>query len=105
MKIEIESAENGYIVTTHTRNYDLHDKPYSLDSTFVIECTDTDNESLDEQQTFHQLTQLVQDLFGVYNSKHNLTGFVSGVCSEHIRYDLTEQMKESLTNPQNDLGD
>ncbi len=35
----------------------------------------------------------------------NKIGYVSGVCSEHMRWEILETMEKSLENPKNDLGD
>ena len=39
----------------------------------------------------------LQDIFGINNSKHNSIGYINGLCSEHLRLEIQEQMKNSLT--------
>ncbi|WP_368029920.1 hypothetical protein [Arcobacter sp. s6] len=47
----------------------------------------------------------MQEIFGLNNSKHNSVGYINDICSEDKRWDFQEQIKQSLKNPKNDLGD
>ena len=101
MKLEIESVSNGYIITVPASEYDEIERKY------VVEEKDDDyaDNNIDEFNAFHELVLQLQDFFGVTNSKHNKIGYVSGVCSEDMRWDILETMEKSLENPKNDLGD
>ena len=35
----------------------------------------------------------------------NTIGYINDICSEHMRWEFQQQMKQSLENPKNDLGD
>ncbi len=56
-------------------------------------------------QTFSELTNTLQEVFEIYNSKHNKIGYINGLCSEDKRWNIKRTMEESLKNPKNDLGD
>ena len=101
MKLEIESVSNGYIITVPKSEYDEVERKY------VVEEGDNNSEDIriDEFKAFHELVLQLEDFFGVTNSKHNKIGYVSGVCSEHIRWEILETIERSLENPKNDLGD
>ncbi len=101
MKLEIESVSNGYVITVPKDDYNEVEKKY------VIEEKDDDyaDNDLDAFQAFHELVLQLEDFFGVTNSKHNKIGYVSGVCSEHMRWEILETMEKSLENPKNDSGD
>ncbi len=101
MKLEIESVSNGYVITVPKDDYNEVEKKY------VIEEKDDDyaDNDLDAFQAFHELVLQLEDFFGVINSKHNTIGYVSGICSESIRWDTLEAMEKSLEDPKNDLGD
>ena len=101
MKLEIESVSNGYVITVPKSEYD------EIEKKFVVEERDDSltDDNIDEFKAFHELVLQLQDFFGVMNSKHNKIGYVSGVCSEHMRWDIYETMEKSLKNPKNDLGD
>lgn len=75
MKLQIESASNGYIITIPVSEYSEVERQY------VIEEKEDDfaDDNKDE----------LQELFGVINSKHNKVGFVQGLCSEDQRWDIT----------------
>lgn len=101
MKLQIESASNDYIITIPVSEYSEVERKY------VIEEKEDDfaDDNKDEFQAFSDLVSMLQELFGVINSKHNKVGFVQGLCSEDQRWDITEMMEKSLENPKNDLGD
>jgi len=101
MKLEIESVSNGYIITVPKSEYDEIERKY------VVEEKDDSfaDDNIDEFKAFHELVSQLQDFFGVTNSKHRKIGYVSGVCSEHMRWEILETMEKSLENPKNDLGD
>lgn len=102
MKIEIENVSNGYIITIPA------DDDSKIEQKLVIEQKVDDissDENLDNFIAFNTLVENIQDILGVYNSKHHTVGFISGVCSEDKRWEFNEQIKESLNNPKNDLGD
>jgi len=101
MKLEIESVSNGYVITVPKSEYD------EVERKFVVEERDDDlsDNNIDEFKAFHELVLQLEDFFGVTNSKHNKIGYVSGVCSEHMRWEILETMEKSLENPKNDLGD
>ena len=82
MKIQIESASNGYIITIPPEDDD------GIDRKIVIQENESEDESLEEFGVFDSLVSQLQDIFGVYNSKHNKIGYVSGLCSEHIRWEI-----------------
>ena len=101
MKLEIESVSNGYIITVPKSEYDEIERKY-----VVAEKDDSfSDDNIDEFKAFHELVLQLEDFFGVTNSKHNKIGYVSGVCSEHMRWEILETMEKSLENPKNDLGD
>ena len=101
MKLEIESVSNGYVITVPVSEYN------EVERKFVVEEKDDDlsDNNIDKFKAFHELVSHLQDFFGVMNSKHNKIGYVSGVCSEHMRWKILETMEKSLENPKNDLGD
>ena len=101
MKLEIESVRNGYIITVPVSEYD------EVERKFVVEERDDSlaDDKIDEFRAFQELVLHLQDFFGIMNSKHNKIGYVSGVCSEDMRWEIHETMKKSLENPKNDLGD
>ncbi len=102
MKIEIETACNGYIITIPKEDDGIEQK-------IVIQKNEENEENFNESQaefeTFTNLVDQLQEILGVYNSKHNTVGYVNGLCSENIRWDIHEEMKKSLKNPKNDNGD
>jgi hypothetical protein len=98
MKLEIEAANNGYIITVPVSEYTEVEKKY------VIEEKD-ENDKRGEFEAFTKLVDNLSELFGVHNSKHNTIGHINGVCSEYERYDIIEVMEKSLENPKNDTGD
>ena len=101
MKLEIESVSNGYVITVPKSEYD------EIERKFVVEEKDNSlaDDNIDEFKAFHELVLHLEEFFGVINSKHNKIGYVSGVCSEHMRWEILETMEKSLENPKNDLGD
>jgi hypothetical protein len=103
MKIEIEKVHNGYVVVLPKDEYN----EVAVRRKFVVqdEVNDSKDESVIAFQTFSELVNTLQEVFEVYNSKHNIIGYINGLCSEEKRWDIGEVMKESLKNPKNDLGD
>ena len=102
MKIEIEKVNNGYIIIMPKQEYEEID----IRKKFVVqEKEDNPDEDVIEFQTFVELVDMLQDIFEIYNSKHNKIGLINGLCSEDKRWDIQQLMKESLKNPKNDLGD
>jgi len=103
MNIEIEKVDNGYIVILPKNEFNeaIYDKK------IVVQDEDTENkeESTIEFQTFSELVDTLQKVFGIENTKHNKIGYINGLCSEDKRWDLKRTMEESLENPKNDLGD
>lgn len=101
MKIEIEKAMNGYIITIPPEYEEGSEKKI-----LVQELEDTCHDSKkDEFECFRNLVSVLQDIFGVDNSKHNTIGYINDICSEHMRWQFQQQMKQSLEYPKNDLGD
>jgi len=101
MKLEIEAVSNGYVITVPKGDYSEVERKYVIQE--KEDCY-TDN-NLDSFQAFHELVLQLQDFFDVNNSKHNTVGYVSGVCSESIRWEILDTMEKSLEDPKNDLGD
>jgi len=101
MKIEIEKATNGYIITIPPEYEE------SIERKIVVqEIVDNYHDSnKDEFECFRNLVSVLQDIFGVDNSKHNTIGYINDICSEHMRWQFQQQMKQSLEDPKNDLGD
>jgi len=101
MKLEIESVSNGYVITIPASDYD------EVERKFVVEEREggVEDDKIDEFKAFHELVLQLEEFFGVLNSKHNKIGYISGVCSEHMRWDIQETMEKSLEDPKNDLGD
>ena len=103
MKIEIETACNGYIITIPA----VDDE--DIEKKIVIENSKENeyylNDSKVKFESFTNLVDQLQEIFELYNSKHNTIGYVNGICSENIRWDINEKMRESLKNPKNDNGD
>ena len=101
MKLEIESVRNGYVITIPASDYD------EVERKFVVEERDDsfEDDNIDEFKAFHELVLHLQEFFGVMNSKHNKIGYVNGLCSEHMRWEIYEIIEKSLENPKNDLGD
>jgi hypothetical protein len=101
MKLEIESVSNGYVITVPASDYD------EIERKFVVEEREGsfEDDKIDEFKAFHELVLQLEEFFGVMNSKHNKIGYISGVCSEHMRWDIQETMEKSLEDPKNDLGD
>ena len=105
MKIEIETACNGYIITMPPEYED------SIEKKIVVQDDDDDdsyansNELQADFKTFSNLVEQLQEIFGIHNSKHNAIGYINGLCSENIRCDTMDNMIESLKNPKNDTGD
>ena len=102
MKIEIEIADNGYIITMPPDHED------SAERKIVIQENDDDvhfNDSMREFEAFSKLVGQLQEIFGVYNSKHNTIGYLQGLCSEDMRWEFKTQMDKSLENPKNYCGD
>ena len=58
----------------------------------------------EEFECFRDLPSNLQEIFGLNNSKHNSIGYINDICSEDKRWEFQEQMKKSLENPKNDLG-
>lgn len=101
MKIEIETATNGYIITIPPEYED------SIEKKIVIQEPEySHNDTKQEEfECFRDLVSNLQEIFGVNNSKHNTIGYINDICSEHMRWEFKQQMKQSLENPKNDLGD
>lgn len=75
----------------------------------VIQETDDNeqhfNDSKTEFEIFTKLVEQLEEIFGIHNSKHNTIGYINGLCSEYERYEIQEEMRKSLENPKNDMGD
>ena len=101
MKIEIETATNGYIITIPPEYED------SVEKKIVIQELEYDHNDgkKEEFECFRNLVSNLQEIFGVNNSKHNTIGYINDICSENKRWEFKQQMKQSLENPKNDLGD
>ena len=101
MKIEIETATNGYIITIPSEYED------NITKKIVIQEPEGNyhDAAQEEFECFRDLVSNLQEILGVYNSKHNTIGYINDICSEHMRWELQQQMKQSLENPKNDLGD
>ena len=101
MKIEIETATNGYIITIPPEYED------SIEKKIVIQELEYDHNDgkKEEFECFRNLVSNLQEIFGVNNSKHNTIGYINDICSEDKRWEFQQLMKESLENPKNDLGD
>ena len=101
MKIEIETATNGYIITIPPEYED------SVEKKIVIQELEYDHNDgkKEEFECFRNLVSNLQEIFGVNNSKHNTIGYINDICSEDKRWEFQQLMKESLENPKNDLGD
>lgn len=103
MKLEIEKVGNGYIVVLPKNEFNeaIYDKKIVVQN----EENDTKDDSTIEFQTFSELVDTLQEVFGIENTKHNKIGYINGLCSEDKRWDIKRTMEESLRNPKNDLGD
>jgi hypothetical protein len=101
MKIEIETATNGYIITIPPEYEDSIEKKIVIQEAEYI--LNDDKEEVFE--CFRDLVSNLQEIFGVNNSKHNTIGYINDICSEDKRWDFQQQMKKFLENPKNDLGD
>ena len=101
MKIEIETAINGYIITIPPEYEDSIAKKIVIQES---ECNYHDTKQ-EEFECFRELVSNLQEIFGVNNSKHNTIGYINDICSEHMRWEFQQQMEQSLENPKNDLGD
>lgn len=101
MKIEIETATNGYIITIPPEYED------SIEKKIVIQEPEYSHNDTkrEEFECFRDLVSNLQEIFGVNNSKHNTIGYINDIYSEHMRWEFKQQMKQSLENPKNDLGD
>ena len=101
MKIEIETAINGYIITIPPEYED------SIEKKIVIQEFEYDHndDKKEEFECFRDLVSNLQEIFGVNNSKHNTIGYINDICSEDKRWEFQQLMKQSLKNPKNDLGD
>ena len=96
MKIQIEKAGNGYILQTVEDDFT---------KTIVIQAKSSLSDSETALFTFSKLVDTLQEEIEVYNSKHNTIAFINGLCSCDRRWDIKEQMEESLKTPKNDYGD
>ena len=101
MKIAIETATNGYIITIPPEYED------SIEKKIVIQEPEYSHNDTkrEEFECFRDLVSNLQEIFGVNNSKHNTIGYINDIYSEHMRWEFKQQMKQSLENPKNDLGD
>jgi len=101
MKIEIESVTNGYIITIPAEYEE------SIEKKIVVQEQESyfDDSLKEEFLCFSDLVSQLQDLFSVSNSKHNKIGYISSICSEHMRWNFLQEMEKSLENPKNDNGD
>ena len=101
MKIEIESVSNGYMITIPPEYED------SFEKKIVIQERESDfnDDHKDRLACFSELVSTLQEVFGVYNSKHKKIGYINALCSEHLRWDFMQQMEASLENPKSDTGD
>lgn len=102
MKVEIESVDNGYIITIPT-SFDNEIK-----KKIVIQEQDSENQNMLSNQSlegFMKMVAQLQDVFEIHNSKHNTIGYINGLCSEHIRWDINDKMEKSLENQKKDIGD
>ena len=103
MNIEIEKVENGYIIILPKNEF--NEAIYEKKIVVQEEDTESKEESTIEFQTFSALVDTLQEVFGIENTKHNKIGYINGLCSEDKRWEINEEMQESLKNPKNDLGD
>lgn len=104
MKIEIEKVENGYIIVLPKDPFD----EVPIERKIVIQEKEEDIDDdidLNEFQAFDNLVKYLQEIFAIYNSKHNKIGYITGLCSEYDRWDILQTMEESLKNPRSDTGD
>ena len=101
MKLEIERARNGYIITLPPENEE------HIEQKIVVQEKEyTFHDSPKEEfECFRDLVFHLQEIFGINNSKHKTIGYINGICSEDKRWKFQEQMKQSLKKPKNDLGD
>lgn len=103
MNIEIEKVSNGYIVVLPKNEFNeaIYDEKIVVQN----EESETKDDTTIEFQTFSELVDTLQEVFGIENTKHNKIGYINGLCSEDKRWDIKRTMEESLKNPKNDLGD
>ncbi|MDQ7060851.1 MAG: hypothetical protein Q9M43_06805 [Sulfurimonas sp.] len=103
MNIEIEKVSNGYIVVLAKNGFNeaIYDEKILVQN----EESETQDDATIEFQTFSELVDTLQEVFGIENTKHNKIGYINGLCSEDKRWDIKRTMEESLKNPKNDLGD
>lgn len=101
MKIEIERVSNGYIVTIPPEYEDSFEKKIVIQERE----SDFDDDHKDRLACFSELVSTLQEVFGVYNSKHKKIGYINALCSEHLRWEFTQQMEATLENPKSDAGD
>ena len=101
MKLDIESVNNGYIITIPAG------EECEVERKFVIEEKDDEFkvENKNEFQAFVNLVDYLAEYFGVHNTKHNTVGYITGLCSEYERFNIMEVMEKSLENPRSDTGD
>jgi len=88
MKIEIESVNNGYIITIPPEYEDGFEKKIVIQERE----SDFDDDHKDRLACFSELILTLQEIFGVYNSKHKKIGYINALCSEHLRWDFMQQM-------------
>jgi len=101
MKIEIEQASNGYIITLPPENEEHIERKI-----VVQEKEYNDHDSTKEEfECLRDLVFHLQEIFDINNSKHKKIGYINGICSEDMRWKFQEQMEQSLENPKNDFGD
>jgi len=91
MKIEIETATNGYIITIPPEYEDIIKKKIVIQEP---ECNYHNTEQ-EELECFRDLVSNLQEILGVNNSKHNTIGYINDICSEHMRWEFQQQMEES----------
>jgi hypothetical protein len=101
MKLEIEKASNGYIITLPAENEE------HIEQKIVVQEKEHNlhDSTKEEFECFRDLVFHLQEIFGIDNSKHKTIGYINGICSEDMRWEFQEKMQQSLENPKNDLGD
>ena len=104
MKIEIEQADNGYIIVIPKNEYEGDD----VERKIVIQEKEEyplDDTNMNEYKAFNDLVEHLQEIFSINNTKHNKIGYITGLCSEYDRWDILQTMEESLKNPRSATGD
>ena len=74
MKVIIEDADNGWVVTTE-HDYDDSEECFERKQLFVYDEDKLDTDSKEKHEAMQKMFYFIMEYLAVYNSKHDKTRF------------------------------